>query len=148
MTSECAPIAGSNKLPVTGISKAQADAYAAWLSRISGARYRLPTDNEWEFAARAKDRSATGTMNCLIRSNGQIIKGGAPDLVSSGPQNSWGLVNYVGNVQEWTLDGGTLRARGGYFGDDAASCDISLLRAHSGAPDKATGFRLVRDIKG
>lgn len=148
-TNECRPIPGDSKLPVTSITKAQADAYAAWLSRISGARYRLPYDSEWEFAARARNRPPSGTANCLIRSGGNIIKGGKPEIVSAGPQNSWGLVNHIGNVQEWTIDGSALRARGGYFGDDDQNCGASLLlRSHNGAADTATGFRIVREIKG
>ncbi len=144
---ECRPIGGSNKMPLTGVSKAQADAYARWLSRVSGATYRLPSDNEWLFAARSDDSRPSGTANCLLRSGGQIIKGGAPNLVSTGPQNNWGLVNHVGNVQEWTLSGGALQARGGYFGDDAGNCAVTLRRPHPGGADRNTGFRLVRDIK-
>jgi len=148
LSGECRPISGGNKMPLTGVTKAQADAYARWLSRVTGASYRLPTDNEWLFAARSDNSRPSGTANCLLRSGGQIIKGGSPNLVSTGPQNNWGLVNHVGNVQEWTISGGSLQARGGYFGDDASSCSVTLRRPHTGSADRNTGFRLVREIKG
>jgi len=147
-TRECAPVAAkSGRLPVTGISIAQAQAYAAWLTRSTGAGYRLPSTAEWEQAARAKGEVPGGAVNCLLRSGGATIKGGVPDLVSTGANNSWGLVNTVGNVQEWTIDGGAIRAHGGHYADDAARCSISLSNAHSGQPDAYTGFRLVRDIR-
>jgi|GEM_PF-4147204 len=46
-TKKCQTIKKGPKLPVTGISIAQAKDYIAWLSKISGARYRLPTEEEW-----------------------------------------------------------------------------------------------------
>jgi serine/threonine protein kinase len=148
LSRECRPISANTKLPLTGVTKAQADAYARWLSGVTGASYRLPTDNEWLFAARSNSQRPSGTANCLLRTGGQIIKGGVPKAVGTGPQNNWGLFNHVGNVQEWTVSGGSLSARGGYFGDDASRCSVELRRSHSGAADNHTGFRLVRDIKG
>lgn len=145
-TNDCRPANGSAKLPITGISSAQAQQYAAWLSKASGATYRLPADGEWEVASRAKDNRAPDNINCLLQSGGQTIKGGSADLVSTGSTNSWGLVNTVGNVQEWTIDGGSLRARGGHYRDEVSDCTVSLSRNHSGGPDAYTGFRLVREI--
>src|SRR5690606_36730553 len=45
-------------LPVTGLSAEQMQAYAAWLSATTGARYRIPADGEWLHAARADDPDA------------------------------------------------------------------------------------------
>lgn len=148
-TKECAQVAGrSPKLPVTGITVGQAEQYAAWLSRLTGATYRLPRSGEWEQAARAKGDPPNGATNCLLRDGGQIVKGGAPDLVSTGVTNSWGLVNAIGNVQEWTRDGETLQAHGGHYANDAGSCSVTLVTGHSGKPDAYTGFRLVKEIGG
>ncbi|WP_295576909.1 protein kinase [uncultured Lamprocystis sp.] len=148
-TKECTPIAGRNpKLPISGITASQAEQYAAWLTRLSGFTYRLPTAGEWEVATRAKGESAGGATNCLLRSGSQIVKGGTPDPVGTGANNSWGLVNAVGNVQEWTRDGGTLQVRGGHYAEDASRCSVSLVTGHSGKPDAYTGFRLVKEIGG
>ena len=68
--------------------------------------------------------------------------------VKSGKSNGWGLKNYVGNVQEWVLDGNTSYVRGGAYTDAHSKCDISLERASDGSADEVTGFRLVRDDVG
>jgi formylglycine-generating enzyme required for sulfatase activity len=148
-TGECAPIGAQDAdLPATGIAIAEAEKYAAWLTRTTGATYRLPTSAQWEQAARAKGEQPNGVVNCLLRSGGQIVKGGTPDLVNHGASNSWGLVNPVGNVQEWTLDGGSVQVHGGHYADDAGRCSATLVSGHSGGPDPYTGFRLVKEIGG
>ena len=48
--------AGAQDVPVVGVSWHDASAYAAWMSRKTGIIYRLPTDEEWTFAAAEKAR--------------------------------------------------------------------------------------------
>ena len=66
---------------------------------------------------------------------------------SFGEANGWGLVNAVGNAQEWVIAGGDrVVARGGAFEDPLPSCSIDSKRAHDGDADPVTGFRLVREL--
>ncbi|MCF6281090.1 MAG: protein kinase [Candidatus Polarisedimenticolaceae bacterium] len=150
LSGHCTAITGmSTRLPLSGISLESAQQYARWLSEKSGATYRLPTDQEWLHAARGKGSQPLSTdFNCLLLSGGAAVKGGTPVNVNVAPQNSWGLFNYVGNLQEWVAVGSGWQAIGGHYNDTAASCSINLLREHSGSSDKLTGFRLLREIKG
>src|SRR6266536_2993446 len=50
------PIPGDELLPVTFVSVKDAEAFAEWRSKRDGVQYRLPTEEEWEFAARGGDQ--------------------------------------------------------------------------------------------
>jgi serine/threonine protein kinase len=140
------------KLPVTGISLQQAEAFAKWLSEEASKTenrpvvYRLPTEAEWEHAAKADGSEPEKKYNCRVTSGGNVIAGHALIDSTSGQQNAWGLANYVGNAQEWVKAGGSVKARGGAFEDPLTKCDVSISRSHSGQPDEVTGFRLVREM--
>lgn len=92
--------------PVVCVSWADAQAYTDWLSRQTGQIFRLPTEAEWEYAARAGTRSAVwwggnfeeGKANCA----GCAPIRNAPAPVRSYPANPWGLYELNGNVREWT----------------------------------------------
>ena len=131
--------------PITGISLQRAREYAAWLSERTGKTYRLPTRAEWEYAAAANGKQPSRDFNCQVSAGGKLIKGTGTVSVRSGNSNGWGIKNYIGNVQEWVVDGGSTLAKGGAFTDAHAKCDISLERPHSGAPDEITGLRLLRE---
>ena len=85
-----------------------ATAYARWLSGETGKRYRLPTEAEWEYAARAGSTSAYPWGDSLGRNRANCRECGswrdsretAP--VGSFAANAWGLYDTVGNVWEWT----------------------------------------------
>ena len=132
----------SAQLPATGIDIAQVSAYADWLSELTGYKYRLPTRAEWQ-------RAATGTpdpnRNCRVQING-VQRGLAPVVVGAGLANSYGLINVLGNVQEWVLDADEVKALGGAFNDPIQECVTQTVRDHGGEPDELTGFRLVREI--
>jgi serine/threonine protein kinase len=150
LSGHCEAISNINtRLPLSGISLESAQKYARWLSEKSGATYRLPTDKEWLHAAKSKGQQPLSTnFNCLLLTGGAVVKGGNPVNVNIAPQNSWGLFNYVGNLQEWVSVDGGWEASGGHFNDSASSCGINLIRKHDGSKDKQTGFRLLREIKG
>ena len=76
-----------------------------------------------------------------------IQKGGLPIKASVGRQNKWGLVNHVGNVQEWVTDaGGVIAAVGGSFETPMDECKVTLAAPHSGLADSVTGLRVLREI--
>ena len=131
--------------PITGISLQRAREYAAWLSERTGKTYRIPTRAEWEYAATANGKQPSRDYNCQVSAAGKLIKGTGAVSVRSGNSNGWGLKNYIGNVQEWVMDGDSTLAKGGAFTDAHTKCEISLERPHNGAPDEITGLRLMRE---
>jgi hypothetical protein len=129
-------------LPVTSISLADAQDYLTWLSRQSGAVYRLPSAAEWVRAANAGNDGGSLDANCQKPG---VSAGLLP--VNSGEHNAWGLYNYDGNVQEWVRGGNGLEARGGAYSDSFSLCKPTTARAQTGTPDPVTGFRVLREIK-
>ena len=115
----------SERHPVTCVSWDDAQAYAAWLSQATGEECRLPSESEWEYAARAgtlkarpwgegesgqcrhangadasaKDRYSSWSWSVACRDGHAHT---AP--VGSFAANGWGLHDMLGNVWEWTED--------------------------------------------
>ena len=145
LSGNCSPRAGQNEqYPITNISVDDARAFASWLSNGTNHVYRLPTDLEWEHAAKATG-SASISPNCINQQAGLL--GDTLLEVNRGGQNAWGMMNYVGNAQEWVLgSSGGYEARGGSYKDRLGTCDIELSNSHSGRADEITGFRLVREL--
>ena len=150
LTGACTPERNKEKFndPVRNITLKQAETYAAWVSERSGKVYRLPTSSEWEYAALAGGKQPKKDYNCRVSLGDKVIKGTGVVNVKSGQSNGWGLKNYIGNVQEWVIDGQSVIARGGAFQDPHSKCELSFQRAHSGQPDDSTGFRLVLEDVG
>lgn len=146
-TKQCDPVASSNAaLPVTGIPVQKVQEYLRWLSKESGKIYRLPTAAEWRVAAEATARGLDANRNCQLNARG-IQKGGALLNADIGQQNNWGLVNYVGNAQEWVLGSGNqLLAVGGSYATDMENCTLATQRVSGGEPDSETGFRVLREV--
>jgi formylglycine-generating enzyme required for sulfatase activity len=103
--------------PAVCITWKDAKAYAAWLEDITGQPYRLPTEAEWEYAARAGTATpfwwgssitpaqAKYDSNVVYAgggSKGEYRRGTVP--VGSFQPNPWGLYNVHGNVWEWCED--------------------------------------------
>jgi len=110
--------------PAVCVSWNQAKAYADWLSKITGKDYRLPSEAEWEYAARGGsagrywwgERMARGKANCLDDQCGERFKETAP--AETFEPNPFGLFNMHGNVWEWTedcYDAGIFDARPTHF---------------------------------
>ncbi len=133
-------------LPMTGISIDQANEYVTWLSNRTGKNYRLPTVEEWTYAAEAGGQQPRKDYNCRVEQSGQVLKGQSTMGVNTGKANGWGLYNYVGNAQEWVNTGGGVVARGGAFEDTFSKCAISLEKPHGGTPDASTGFRVLLEL--
>ncbi len=101
---------GRGRRPVINVCWYDAVEYCQWLSQQTGKRYRLPTEAEWEYAARAGTESCywwgedgTSRMaNCYGGDSSWAGKQTAP--VGSFEPNSFGLYDVAGNVWEWVQD--------------------------------------------
>jgi formylglycine-generating enzyme len=96
--------------PVAAVSWFEAVKYAEWLSVVSGKHYRLPTEAEWERAARAGREGALYVWGdepplehpAYVRRWGGDVK--ATRLAGEGDANAWGLYELGENVHEWCAD--------------------------------------------
>ncbi len=101
---------GRGRRPVINVTWEDAIAYTKWLSRRTGHSYRLPSDAEWEYAARAHSttRYWWGQQVDKPRANcegcGSIWDGEKSSLVGRFPPNRFGLHDTAGNVFEWVAD--------------------------------------------
>ena len=103
-------------LPVVGVTWHDAVAFAKWLSKITGEEYRLPTEAEWEIAARGGLQGQPFPWGDRLPDKGQGFQANynpnpydkdgfsytAP--VGSFPANDYGLFDMAGNVAEWCGD--------------------------------------------
>jgi formylglycine-generating enzyme required for sulfatase activity len=109
---------GRGKRPVINVTWHDATAYAGWLSQQTGKLYRLPSEAEWEYAARAGTSAIFSTGECvntkLANYDGRTrysqytdktaSYAGQTKEVGGFPANAWGLHDLLGNVWEWTAD--------------------------------------------
>ena len=102
---------GRGGRPVIDVSWEDAEAYVAWLSRETGEAYRLPSESEWEYAARAgtTTRYSWGQDVGRNRANCAGCGGRWDDANRTAPAgsfaaNGWGLHDMHGNVWEWVAD--------------------------------------------
>ena len=156
--------------PVETVSWADAQAFIAALNRREGVRtYRLPTEAEWEYAARAGTQTAYhfgNTARELARyawyDKLGFITGPGPRPVGQGRPNAWGLYDMHGNVWEWVADwyrpyaagsvtdpggpstGAHRVARGGSWSARASHCRAASRSNTPGARGSDSGFRLAR----
>ncbi len=101
---------GRGEMPVIDVSWRDAQQYVGWLSQVTSAAYRLLTEAEWEYAARAGSQSAyswgespgTGNANCDGCGSPWDLRQTAP--VGSFNANAFGLHDMHGNVWEWVED--------------------------------------------
>ena len=152
---------GRGNRPVINVSKEDAQAYSAWLSAQTGKRYRLPSEAEWEYAARAVtstaerstryswgDEIGRNRANCGdCGSEWDAKRKTAP--VGSFAANAFGLHDMHGNVDEWVED-----CYGDY--EDAPidgsawmedDCEVVVLRGGSwfyGRRDLRSAYRFTR----
>lgn len=99
---------GKGRQPVISVQYHAAMEYCRWLSEKTGKTYRLPTEAEWEYAARAGSQTAY-SFGAGGPQLGEFAwfagnSGGRPHPVGQKKPNSWGLFDMHGNVAEWVLD--------------------------------------------
>jgi formylglycine-generating enzyme required for sulfatase activity len=96
--------------PAFGVSWFGAQAYATWISRITGRRYRLLTEAEWEYAARAGTITEyywgdeVGKNNANCKDCGSQWDGAGTSPVGSFKPNAFGLYDMAGNAAQWVQD--------------------------------------------
>ena len=101
---------GRGNRPVMRIRWSDAQAYVAWLSQQTGEQYRLPSESEWEYAARAGTETryhwgnGTGANRANCADCGSQWDGEMTAPVGSFDPNAWGLHDMHGNVLEWAAD--------------------------------------------
>ncbi len=96
--------------PVVNVSWDDAHQYVAWLSQYTGQPYRLLSEAEWEYAARAGSTTARywgdsiGRKAANCNGCGSAWDGGRTAPVGSFPPNRFGLFDMLGNVWQWVED--------------------------------------------
>jgi formylglycine-generating enzyme required for sulfatase activity len=145
--------------PVVQVSWKHAQAYVKWLADVTGEPWRLPTEREWEKAARGTDGRVYPWGDRWEASRANTSDGGPGDTtpVGSYPQgmSPYGAFEMAGSVNEWcgvpsnsplaradSGSGGTLK--GGSW-DDSPACARAIYSAqlYIGERTDSTGFRLV-----
>ena len=115
------PFKQNLRWPVVCVTWNDAEAYARWLTEQTGSTYRLPSEAEWEYAARAGTRTlfpfgnspkqlcdhanvadAESELRWSLPCSDGVAYGTAE--VGSYPPNAWGLFDMIGNVSEFTQD--------------------------------------------
>lgn len=157
--------------PVVGVSWYEADAYTKWLSQTTGDQYTLPTEAQWEKAARG-DKGLIypwgNEFDKNLCNNGDLgLERTSPVGIFPGDNSPYGCMDMAGNVWEWCADwygkdyykkspsknppgpsaGSDRVIRGGGWGNDVWGCRGAFrgwgLPAGRGG---GLGFRLVRPL--
>jgi formylglycine-generating enzyme len=152
----------ADRHPVDNVTWEDAQAFLRKLNRMDRtARYRLPTEFEWEYAARAgAERDLTWAQ---IREQAQLalVDKGTTQPVGGKQPNAWGLYDTLGNVWEWVQDyyneklfadptpprtGTEHVLRGGSFLSDVKN---TTYFTHGAGPGSGfdVGFRVVREVR-
>lgn len=161
---------GRGDRPVINVSAADAQDYVAWLSRRTGHVYRLPTEAEWEYAARAGtttlypwgETMQKGRANCR-GCDGPVVEHAGTTPVASYPPNPFGLFDMHGNLWELTADcwfpdhmpqepmqrdscEAHVMRGGGWYYVPAMSASAARARNAAGVWSYVVGFRVARAL--
>jgi len=153
---------GRGNRPVINVSWNDAVAYAEWLSKKTGQTWRLPTEAEWEYAAKGGQETTYAGDNLDNVAWYSSNANGTTHPVQQKTANGYGLYDMSGNVWEWCADWygtyntgsqtnpqgastGSLRVlRGGSWGSGATDCRVAFRSyVTPGSRDGTCGFRVV-----
>ena len=148
------PPEGREEHPVVMVSHSDARAYARWLSQTTGKAWRLPTEAEWEKAARGPDGAAFPWGQTYDPARLNSHDAGPFDTLPVGRfpsgASAYGLLDGAGQVFEWTATEnrkGRYIVKGGSWDDKG--CGVCRPAARHARPKAIKhiliGFRLVRD---
>jgi serine/threonine-protein kinase len=99
------PIQGEEKMPVRFVNIDDAKAFADWRSKRDGVQYRLPTEEEFEYAARNGSKDSLYPWGDKYEKRCAVLDTGGTEPKAVGSMscpNDWGAVDLIGNVFEWT----------------------------------------------
>ncbi len=150
------PVGWQPTLPVVGLRLEDAQAFAAWSSERTGRAVRLPTEEEWEKAARGADGRVHpwgplfDPSFCHMRDS----LPGSPTLATvasvATDRSPYGVRDVAGGVREWTrttVTGGRVVVRGGSWADGAQACRLaSRETVVADQRSDRVGFRLVSEV--
>jgi len=156
--------------PIVNITHSEATAYTDWLSEKTGQTYRLPSEAEWEYAARAGTKTEYPfgdeiLITDAVFSDRKELSAPLPKSDRSINRNKFRLYHMVGNVREWVADtwrdsysgapddgsartdsgGNEYVVRGGSYADSANALR-SGARDNSSSADNHTGFRVIQKL--
>ncbi|MDV7341315.1 SUMF1/EgtB/PvdO family nonheme iron enzyme [Terasakiella sp. A23] len=146
---------GREDHPVVLVDYNDARAYAEWLSLKTGRYWRLPTESEWELAARGLDGRAYPWGQNFNPAKANTADLGPHDTmpVGSFPRGAspFGVMDMAGQVYEWTStpgERGRMTVKGGAWDDRGCGVCRAAARHHRRADMKHTliGFRLVQEF--
>ena len=154
--------------PVVNVSFQEAKEYATWLSAMTGKKYSLPTQSQWEYSARSgtdttyfwgnsdvsmkkafwlKDKPNNAHIYAWIKTNSSELV----HNIGEKEQNPWGLYDIYGNVSEWCINTDINEAkqalRGGSFLSDSEEIQSGAkIYKEETYKSQDLGFRLVKEI--
>jgi formylglycine-generating enzyme required for sulfatase activity len=143
--------------PVVTVSLAGAEAFCAWRTSATGVRHRLPSEAEWEKAARGPDSAVFAYGNVYRRDAANQESGSLREVASFAP-TGFGVFDLAGNAFEWTGDPyrrhpgeeplpGFHVLRGGSFVLDGMYLRNSFrMRQRPDVRSDDIGFRVVREL--
>ena len=100
-----APIQKHELMPVRFVNVDDIKAFASWRSKRDNVTYRLPTEEEWEFAARNGNKDTLYPWGDKFDSKCAVLDASSNDPEPVGSKscgNDWGVKDLIGNVFEWT----------------------------------------------
>lgn len=154
---------GAENLPVVNITWEDAQYYCQWLSTATKQNYRLPTEEEWEFAASGTENHlypwGNEFQNATIFSDTSLgVTAPINSATLAGDRSQFNIIGLAGNVSEWTANtyrpypgsttkidcSGCYTVRGGNFKSDAKDI-VATFRFGSAKASEVIGFRIAKD---